>query len=189
MLKVNFVKYLLPLVFSFIFHGEIKSQNEESTCGWTEDIAQNASSSASAAFCFDVDQVLLNCTPVYVRINFHFFTDTDCDGNIQITNSTQTQAFRIAENLLNEANGVLSANQVQWHVTGAVAICNPIRYVLSGVYIQLYPYTCRHPPSISKSPCKILIYETDTYFVHFDVMFVYRFCSITTTTFPNKDIL
>ncbi len=81
-----------------------------------------------------MEQVFANCTPVYVRINFHFFTDTACDGTIQVSNTNQNSAYKLAEDLLNNANGTLNNNQVQWQSPGATQVCNPIRYVLSGVY-------------------------------------------------------
>lgn len=86
--------------------------------------------------CFNVELVMQNCTPVYVRMNFHFFTDDACTGNIQITNASQANAYKVAEQIINDANGALVNNQPQWNGTTTEVQCNPIRYVLSGVYVH-----------------------------------------------------
>lgn len=121
------------MAFCFFLH-QAKAQSTDAPCGWTEETKKHEASGNSEHHCFDVEQVLANCTPVYVRINFHFFTDTDCDGTIQISNTNQGSAYKLAEDLLNSANNAMSNNQIQWQSPGATQICNPIRYVLSGVY-------------------------------------------------------
>jgi hypothetical protein len=69
-------------------------------------------------------------------MNFHFFTSDDCLDTIQITRGRQQHAYKVAEALLNAANDFLANNKVQWNGTTTEVPSNPIRYVLSGVFIH-----------------------------------------------------
>jgi Pregnancy-associated plasma protein-A len=137
-MKKCFSYYFLLLFIVSFLPATLKAQDEEALCGWT--IALNEGEPEPTGNpedqCFDVAAVLESCTPVYIRFNVHFFTDTDCKGSVQIINSSQRSAYKIAENLINNANHTLANNQIQWQSPGAVQVCNPIRYVLSGVYIH-----------------------------------------------------
>jgi hypothetical protein len=93
----------LFLMTSCFFLYQTKAQSADEPCGWTEEMSREVSGNPEH-HCFDVNQVLANCTPVYVRINFHFFTDTDCDGTIQVSNTNQGSVYKLAEDLLNSAN-------------------------------------------------------------------------------------
>jgi hypothetical protein len=119
------------LPFSFV-----SAQGPESTCG-NEQLPPFTISSieSSTTGCFDVDEVFENCTPIFIRVNVHLFTDDACTGGVQITNGTQLDAYAIAEGLINNANGALADNQRQW-VVGSDIPCVPFRYVLTGVYIH-----------------------------------------------------
>jgi hypothetical protein len=123
-------------LFAFLATQIIFAQELQVKCG-NEDIgvAETPLNNTELA-CFDVDLVMQGCIPVYVRMNFHFFTDDACTGNVQILNGAQSSAYKEAEKLLNEANQVLANNVQQFHVNPTEVPCNPIRYVLSGVYIH-----------------------------------------------------
>ena len=114
------------------------AQPPEPVCGWTADLYEQELlfSGDPNNPCFNVDGVLNDCAPVYIRFNFHFFTDTDCSGHLQVSQTEQIMAYDIAEKLVNDANQVLANNQIQWQFPGAVAVCNPLRYMLAGVYIH-----------------------------------------------------
>ncbi len=78
-------------------------------------------------YCFDISTVQDDCIPVYVRVNFHFFLDDDCQGELAaadyVTEDLLPQnAFSLAEELVDEANTyfeTMSANLLslnyQWH--------------------------------------------------------------------------
>ncbi|GAB4495560.1 MAG: hypothetical protein OHK0019_24970 [Saprospiraceae bacterium] len=102
-------------------------------CGWTEELTRD-SVAQSGTHCFDVEQVFANCDPVYIRVNFHFFVNDNCNGNLQVSGTPQHTATIIAKNLVNQANDALANNQIQWQMPGATTVCNPMRYVLRGVY-------------------------------------------------------
>jgi hypothetical protein len=112
------------------------SQEETRLCGNEEVKPNETPQNNPENACFNVDLVIQNCTPVYIRMNFHFFTDDACTGNVQITNATQASAYKTAEQAINDANNTLANNQQQWNGTTTEIQCNPIRYVLSGVYIH-----------------------------------------------------
>jgi len=104
--------------------------------------------------CFDISDLIDNCTPVYIRVNIHFFLDNDCDGNLathpDITeNLSPYNAFALAEDLVDNANEFFdkvnaNTNPIldhQWnsehHNTPVTSHqCIPVRYVLGGAYIH-----------------------------------------------------
>ena len=103
--------------------------------------------------CFDISDLIDNCTPVFIRVNIHFFLDDDCDGNLAAApsvteNLLPNNAFALAEDLVDYANEFfenMSANTLdlnyQWNSAAHNATvtsnqCIPIRYVLAGVYIH-----------------------------------------------------
>lgn len=133
------IKHILPVIITAILvAGSLSAQHPGAICGWTIALNEEESESTgnSETQCFNVEEVLESCTPVYIRLNVHFFTDTDCNGDIQITQKSQYAAYGIAEKMISDANHVLANNQIQWQSPNAVQVCNPIRYVLSGVYIH-----------------------------------------------------
>jgi hypothetical protein len=89
--------------------------------------------------CFKIDEVFDNCSVIYLRINFHFFLDDNCNGLAYPSGLTQEQALVNAENLVNEVNSLFANNQDQINSTASMfkpAHCIPIRLLLSGVYIH-----------------------------------------------------
>lgn len=110
-------------------------------CGWTPpSSSQNEENLSQGASCpYDFDEIISNCIPIYVRVKFHFFVNDDCSGNVQITRFdgqpaiSQAKAYKVAEDLINQTNVSFANNDRQWTVQGSTPVCNPIRYVLSGV--------------------------------------------------------
>lgn len=139
-MKYPITNYALAFASVMLLPSILTAQNETppAFCGWTAELNEGEPEPTGDPEnqCFDIASVLTDCSPVYIRFNVHFFTDTDCEGELQITNSEQASAYEIAEKLINDANHVLANNQIQWQSPGAAAVCNPLRYVLSGVYIH-----------------------------------------------------
>jgi hypothetical protein len=87
--------------------------------------------------CFDVDEIYGECYPVYLNVNIHFFTNTNCIGDVQRTGGNQREAFALAELIVKDANQKASLNPEQWpRQTPPVIVCNPIRYYLKGAYMH-----------------------------------------------------
>ncbi|NNK89593.1 MAG: T9SS type A sorting domain-containing protein [Saprospiraceae bacterium] len=102
--------------------------------------------------CIDINQLIEDCTPVYIRVNVTFFLDDDCRGELAMDNgqtidASPENAFKIAEDLINSANAfyetVNDNGNTNWGneyflepPEPALFQCIPIRYVLSGVSIQ-----------------------------------------------------
>lgn len=110
--------------------------SQETNCGVDIPIEQVANLDVP---CFDVEQLLDDCkegTNIYMRVNLHYFTNDDCSGNLQVVGIKQEDAYKHADDFIKEANAAIANNQPQWGVQGATAPCNPLRYVLSGVYIH-----------------------------------------------------
>lgn len=124
------------LLFALLFANSQFAQNSDVTLDHAPDFAYTTLSIDSEDPCFDIGTVLNNCTPVHIRVNFHFFTQTNCLGNVQVADSSQMAAYQIAEDMVDHANDALANNPVQWQSPGAALVCNPIRYMLSGVYIH-----------------------------------------------------
>jgi len=99
-------------------------------------------------FCFDIDWVQENCIPVYINVNFHFFLDDNCEGNLAAAgyvneNLEAANAFNLAENLIIKANNAFEnmGENSQWNqavnnATETDAQCIPIRYVINGIYVH-----------------------------------------------------
>jgi len=99
--------------------------------------------------CADIQDILDNCTPVYFRINIHFFLDDDCGGDIALEEDTtipsQEEAILLAENFINETNSFfdimsqnLNGNNYMWNtedhgVPSSPPQCIPLRFVLDDV--------------------------------------------------------
>ncbi|HRG41335.1 MAG TPA: hypothetical protein PLC27_08035 [Saprospiraceae bacterium] len=126
-------KFILTILFAVTLMNFVNSQ--EMSCGVTAPMQQDAD---RAAPCFDVEELLANCengTKIYMRVNLHFFTNDNCEGNIQQTDIKQEDIFLKADEFIEEANKALENNQKQW-IVGTTIPCNPLRYMLAGVYIH-----------------------------------------------------
>lgn len=126
-------KFILTILFTVSILNFVNSQ--EISCGVTAPMQQDAD---RATPCFDVEELLANCengTKIYMRVNLHFFTNDNCEGNIQQTTKTQEDIYLTADDFIKEANNALENNQRQWTVETTIP-CNPLRYVLAGVYIH-----------------------------------------------------
>lgn len=98
--------------------------------------------------CFNVDSIITDCTPVYVKANFHFFLNDDCGGSLD-PNPGNTGEFWLsdwayewpgsaegyghAERVIREMNDLMENNQVQAHSGATEAPCVPLRFVLGDV--------------------------------------------------------
>lgn len=107
-----------------------------------------------------LNYIMNNCengSRVWVKVNFHFFLPPDCEGSIDpnhISNGFNNwgtdipadSTYAWAEFLINQYNSVLENNQPQRNLEhwtnlppANEAPCNPIRYLLNGVYIHCDP--------------------------------------------------
>ncbi len=96
--------------------------------------------------CFTVSEVQSNCAKVWIRVNFHFFVDSNCEGTIDPICGDDIpieDAYQLAEELINSYNTALEENYVQWQQIpfwgineAKPAQCVPFRYALSGVYVH-----------------------------------------------------
>jgi hypothetical protein len=124
-------------------------------CGTTEPASPPSNGSSTESTCFDQSAIIANCTPVYIRMNFHFFVNNDCSGSFDV-NSTgpndpdwpQTEAFQdpdrpfqhgYPEFVVNAMNAKM-ANNLPQKLAGGVfaptAPCIPIRFVVGDVRIH-----------------------------------------------------
>lgn len=55
---------------------------------------------------------------------------------MQFTGTSQIGGYKFAEDFLNRCNTALVNNEVQWQSPGATYVCQPIRYVLAGIYMH-----------------------------------------------------
>ncbi len=85
--------------------------------------------------CFDVDEVFENCTPVWIRVNVHFFIGDNCQGSIDpLTPGINSDlAFYWAKKLIDEANERLELNYPQWAMLDTINLrddyCNRIAQI------------------------------------------------------------
>jgi hypothetical protein len=145
------MKYFFALsMLLFIFSG-LYSQGLEGgiySCG-IDDSYDTWESQITGAkhHCFDVDEIQESCTNVWIRVNVHFFVNTDCSGSIYPLPNVPYDmelAYSRAEQLINDCNNQLANTTINqwaqipmWGVNTAKPIqCCPIRYALSGVYIH-----------------------------------------------------
>lgn len=121
-------------------------------CAIDESSSPSAPPPSTNPPCFDVEDVIANCTPVYLRVNFHFFVDDDCTGSFDINNieanlsqeaayaeSSQPFGHGIAERMIYEMNQRFINNQPQKLENGTYAPdapCIPLRFVLGDVQIH-----------------------------------------------------
>lgn len=125
--------------------GNLHAQTEV-LCGMGTPPSQSQTGTPeNGAPCFDVDEVFDNCTPIYLRVNIHFFVPDNCEGQAFFADKTeigqpdeyinQAMAYSKAETLINNANAALANNPIQWQ-TNTGGHCIPFRYVLNGVYMH-----------------------------------------------------
>jgi len=102
--------------------------------------------------CFDLEEIIGYCIPVYLRVNFHLFVNDDCTGAFDPNHITsalpQEAAFYeatqpgnrgIPERMIYEMNQRLINNQPQKLDNGEYAEsapCVPLRFVLGNVKIH-----------------------------------------------------
>lgn len=152
----NFYKFLRPHLFTallcFFVHNSLTAQIEL-PCGNTEPIDTSESyPSRPGQPCFDLEDVISNCTPVYLRVNFHLFVDDDCTGAFDPNHITsalsqeaaffeagQTGNYGIPERMIYEMNQLVINNQPQKLANGQYASsapCVPLRFVLGDVNLH-----------------------------------------------------
>ncbi len=127
MRSFTFIVYILLMIFRTNF-----VSGQSYSCG---NKLENSEPDVSfSPPCFDVDEVLEKCIPVYIKINLHFFVDESCHGKVQQMNKNQDQIYKIAEEMIEAANHSYAHNEAQWQVSNPVVPCVPIRLVLKGIY-------------------------------------------------------
>lgn len=111
------------------------AQGFEYECAWTDALNSGASVNAGAP-CFDMDEVIALCIPIYLRINVHYFVPDNCEGKVQQTNYNQSEIYASTEKMIQLLNNEIQANQPQRRFESTPAPCLPFRFVLSGVYMH-----------------------------------------------------
>ena len=139
------------------------AQPPTNQCGTDDlpiEVPENVTTDTS---CFNVEYVMENCVPVYIRTTIHFFADDDCDGRVSLSpvgeydddgnfiglisqDLTQSSALSEAEDLIDRMNAFNEAigRNYERYPPGANVPpedqspmqCNPIRYVLDDVIIH-----------------------------------------------------
>jgi len=79
--------------------------------------------------CFDIDEIMANCTPIYMKVNLHYFLDDNCEGDLAMSNDQQhidaipnglqpnvADVYEISEAYITEANFMLEhmSNNYPW---------------------------------------------------------------------------
>jgi len=139
-----------PFFLSLILLLSINYCTAQFECGLTPEMEEGLNNPPPPPLdhCFEIDEVQDNCTPVYVKVNMHFFLDDNCDGPVAAAPGVQgdlsaENAFLLADEMVNTANSFLEEMSLnaQWNQAehGAVETdvqCVPIRYLLKGVYLH-----------------------------------------------------
>lgn len=110
----------------------LNAQIIDYNCAWQEDITNQQSS--QAVTCFDVQDIIENCTPIYLRLNVHYFVDDNCDGEVQQELFQQEEVYKNTERMIQLLNNEIKHNQKQVQSNLTNAPCLPFRFVLTGVY-------------------------------------------------------
>ena len=152
----NFSTFLRPHVFTTLLYFSVYNflaAQIELPCGNTESVdTSELNNSRPGQPCFDIEDVINNCTPVYLRVNFHLFVDDDCTGAFDPNHITsalpQEAAFfeagqpgnrGIPERMIYEMNQLVINNQPQKLANGQYASsapCVPLRFVLGDVNLH-----------------------------------------------------
>ncbi|MBK8954059.1 MAG: hypothetical protein IPM34_00685 [Saprospiraceae bacterium] len=111
---------------------QLNSQQYEYYCAWTD--LQNSNAKGSSDPCFDVQEIMDECIPIYLRINVHYFVNDDCQGKIQQENFDQNKVYENTERMIKILNNEIKHNQKQLKDSSGSAPCLPFRFVLKGVY-------------------------------------------------------
>jgi hypothetical protein len=117
-----------------INHFQVAGQSQEYFCGWSETLTEEPEELAGP--CFDVNEIFSNCTPVYIRINLHFFVNDDCNGKVQQMEKNQKDIYKIAEEMIYFANKTFEDNEIQRRGPDTPAPCVPVRLLLKGIHIH-----------------------------------------------------
>lgn len=130
------VKLFVLFIFTFF---NLKAQND---CTILIDPNQPLSASTP---CFNVDSIYNNCITIYIKVNVHFFVKDNCSGSVttqQDPNQVKQESasgwanYMIYQANLSLANNLPQSNANGYNTSSSAPHCNPIRYVLSGVYFH-----------------------------------------------------
>lgn len=76
---IKLVNLTILLVLIAFFGQKVTAQTE-----YCEIIQPSQSANAASQPCFDIDSIFQNCIPVYVKVNFHYFVNDNCSGNVSL---------------------------------------------------------------------------------------------------------
>jgi hypothetical protein len=136
----NILTLVLHQVLLTIYSQNLKAQNTD--CSVLPDPVQAIAASAP---CFNVDSIFENCIPIYIKVNFHFFVNDDCSGDVSLpldpTNVKQEDAAGWVNYIIYRANEDLANNMPQLNASGyntssSAPHCNPTRFITSGLYFH-----------------------------------------------------
>ncbi|MBV6472136.1 MAG: hypothetical protein JPMHGGIA_00389 [Saprospiraceae bacterium] len=121
----------------------LSGQSEFFNCP-VDSVTQHPDSIYNPDPCIDVEEIMEeldggdHCRLIWINLNVHFFVDDDSTNNlITPKGHVVSEANKLAEDLVNEANYYLYLNEIQINQPGAIKLCNPFQYVLRGVYIHI----------------------------------------------------
>lgn len=110
--------------------------------------------------CPDPEQILRDCTPLPLAINFHYFTTDDCDPDsigVKRGRRTQDKALAGVEVLVRNANQFFEeisdnapVNNERHGAVDHAPQCAPFRLILAGVYFHCDEAYARKLPSPSR---------------------------------------
>ncbi len=125
--------WIAILLCIVLYYEYATSQSVDYYCAWESD-SNAVRVPTNSSPCFDVESVFDSCTPVYIRINVHYFVKDDCEGLAQQTYLQQSELYDNTERMIKALNNQLEHNVPVKGSASQVAHCIPIRFVLSGVY-------------------------------------------------------
>lgn len=153
-------KLLLFLFLGCLSGFKVQAQHACGTDLAPAEPSVNPSQGQSQIPCFDEDWVQQECITLYIKVNVHLFLDDNCEGPLAGSDThplntdmpddlTATNAFNLAEEMINEANDFFqqlsdnpTGNNYNWHNTHhgipdeGTPECIPIRFMLAGVHIH-----------------------------------------------------
>jgi Pregnancy-associated plasma protein-A len=138
------------MLFLLLSTFSVQTSIAQNYCGTTSSGEQTTPNQNSTP-CFDVNTIIAECTPVYLRVNFHLFVRDNCTGSFDINNYNSVpqeaayfeanQPFQhgIPERVITEMNELVANNKAQMLPGCACATtipCVPLRFVLGDVQVH-----------------------------------------------------
>ncbi|MBC6994689.1 hypothetical protein QWY85_07830 [Neolewinella lacunae] len=138
------------IIICLAIGNSLASQSAETLCGTdsTQFAQPRIIQKNLYEFCnYSESYINNNCLTTYIRVNVHFFVESDCSGTTAaaaVNNQLQqSEVFQKAEDYIGNANTFLSImsgnqqwNQLEWGATVTDTQCVMLRLVLNEVFIH-----------------------------------------------------